>query len=121
MSNLTEPIAGTSESLWTRTAKRNRTAPLEGSTDADICIIGAGIAGMSAAYQLTCEGKSVVVLDKGALDSGETPYTSAHLSSVLDSRYAQIARMHGEDGAKKAAESHRSAISEIEAIALREG
>ena len=114
-------MARSSDSVWVSTAKRNPTAPLEKSAEADVCIVGAGIAGMSVAYQLAREGKSVIVLEKSALDFGETPRTSAHLSNVLDAKYKTIAQMHGEDGARKAAESHSAAISEIEAIAEREG
>src|SRR5262245_18669135 len=114
-------MAQSSDSVWITTAKRTPTAPLEKSAETDVCIVGAGIAGMSAAYQLARKGKSVIVLEKSALDSGETPRTSAHLSNVPDAKYKTIAQMHGEDGARKAAESHVAAISEIEAIAAREG
>jgi glycine/D-amino acid oxidase-like deaminating enzyme len=107
-------------SIWTATAKRDPMPPLGQSAETDVCVVGAGIAGLTAAYLLVREGKSVIVLDKGALDSGETPRTSAHLSNVLDSRYKTIARMHGDDGARKAAESHTAAICEIESIAEHE-
>src|SRR5207302_791573 len=108
-------------SIWTATKKRLPSESLAKSTEADVCIVGAGIAGMTAAYLLAREGKSVIVLEKSALDSAETLRTSAHLSNVLDARYKSIAQMHGEDGARKAAESHTAAISEIQAIAEREG
>src|SRR5256885_9818043 len=108
-------------SIWAATKKRRPSEPLAKSTEADVCIIGAGIAGMTAAYLLAREGKSVIVLEKSALDSGETLRTSAHLSSVLDAGYKAIAQMHGQDGARKAAESHTAAISEIETIVEREG
>jgi glycine/D-amino acid oxidase-like deaminating enzyme/nitrite reductase/ring-hydroxylating ferredoxin subunit len=121
MSKMAASIAQSNDSVWISTAKRTPTAPLEKSAEADVCIVGAGIAGMSAAYQLAREGKSVIVLEKSALDFGETPRTSAHLSNVLDAKYKTIAQMHGEDGARKAAESHAAAISEIEATAEREG
>ena len=79
-------LARSSDSVWVNTAKRNPTAPLEKSAEADVCVVGAGIAGMSAAYQLAREGKSVIVLEKSAFDFGETPRTLAHLSSVLDAK-----------------------------------
>src|ERR1700747_1117680 len=121
MSKMAASMAQSNDSVWISTAKRTPTAPLEKSAEADVCIVGSGIAGMSAAYQLAREGKSVIVLEKSALDFGETPRTSAHLSNVLDAKYKTIAQMHGEDGARKAAESHAAAISEIEATAEREG
>ena len=82
-------------SVWVATAKRKSTKPLDESAEADVCVVGAGIAGLTAAYLLAREGKSVIVLDKGALDSGETLRTSAHVSNVLDSKYKTIAQMHG--------------------------
>jgi glycine/D-amino acid oxidase-like deaminating enzyme len=121
MSKMAARLARSSDSVWVITAKRNPTAPLEKSAEADVCVVGAGIAGMSAAYQLAREGKSVIVLEKSAFDFGETPRTSAHLSSVLDAKYKTIAQMHGEEGARKAAQSHVAAISEIEGAAAREG
>jgi glycine/D-amino acid oxidase-like deaminating enzyme/nitrite reductase/ring-hydroxylating ferredoxin subunit len=121
MYKMAQGLTGSNRSLWINTAQRNPTTALEKSAEADVCIVGAGIAGMSAAYQLAREGKSVIVLEKGALDSGETPLTSAHLSNVLDTGYKKIAQMHGEDGARNAAESHATAISEMETIAAREG
>lgn len=87
---------------------------------ADVCIIGAGIAGLSAAYMLARESRSVVVLDDGRLAGGMTEVTTAHLASALDDRYFEIERIHGGEGARLAAESHSAAIDRIEAIAAEE-
>jgi 2-polyprenyl-6-methoxyphenol hydroxylase-like FAD-dependent oxidoreductase len=51
-------------SIWTATARRSPTAPLDHSAEADVCVVGAGIAGMTAAYLLAREGKSVIVMEK---------------------------------------------------------
>ena len=50
----------------------------------DIVVIGAGIAGLSTAYLLGCEGRSVVVLDDGLIGGGMTDRTTAHLSNAVD-------------------------------------
>ncbi|MFN2579026.1 MAG: FAD-dependent oxidoreductase, partial [Pyrinomonadaceae bacterium] len=42
--------------------------------------VGAGIAGLSVAYELARAGKSVVVLDRDQIGSGETARTTAHLT-----------------------------------------
>lgn len=39
----------------------------------EVCIIGSGIAGLTTAYRLLQEGKSVVVLESGTLGRGMTP------------------------------------------------
>ena len=90
--------------------------PLAQDTTADVCVVGAGIAGLSAAYELASRGRSVVVLDDGAIGSGESGRTTAHLATAIDDRYSRIARLHGAHGAAIAAESHGAAISRIEEI-----
>jgi glycine/D-amino acid oxidase-like deaminating enzyme len=87
---------------------------------ADVCIVGAGIAGLTTAYLLTKAGKTVIVLDDGPIFSGETERTTAHLVTVLDKRYFELEQLHGEGGAKLAAESHAAAIDTIERIVCEE-
>ena len=94
-------------------------APLENDLRTDVCIVGAGIAGLSVAYQLARAGKAVVVVDDGPIGGGETVRTSAHLASVLDARFAALERMHGER-VQQIAASHARAIDEIEATCRRE-
>ena len=91
-------------------------SPLTERISADVCIVGAGIAGMTTAYLLAREGKSVVVLDDGPIGGGMTGRTTAHLVNALDDRYFELERLHGEEGARLAAESHTAAINAIEAI-----
>lgn len=105
--------AGRTTSIWMATATRPEFPSLAGNERADVCVIGAGIAGLSIAYQLTLAGKSVVVLDDGPIVSGETERTTAHLVTALDDRYFEIERFHGEEGARLAAASHRAAIDAI--------
>jgi glycine/D-amino acid oxidase-like deaminating enzyme/nitrite reductase/ring-hydroxylating ferredoxin subunit len=110
-----------SRSVWMDTAEMPLEAPLTERTTADVCIVGAGIAGMTTAYLLTREGKSVVVLDDGPIGGGMTARTTAHLVNALDDRYFELERLHGEEGARLAAESHTAAINAIEAIVEQEG
>ena len=42
--------------------------------------------------------------------------TTAHLTCVLDERYFDLERLHGDEGARLAAESHMTAINRIETI-----
>ncbi len=109
------------QSVWAATARMPDCSPLREDTRADVCVVGAGIAGLSTAYLLTKAGKSVVVLDDGPLAGGMTQVTTAHLSNAIDDRYFEIERLHGGEGARLAAESHSAAIHRIEAIARGEG
>lgn len=103
-------------SLWIDTAAIPLETPLTDRITADVCIVGAGIAGMTTAYLLAREGKSVVVLDDGPIGGGMTGRTTAHLVNALDDRYFELERLHGEDDARLAAESHTAAIDKVEQI-----
>jgi len=107
------------QSVWT-SYQMPEFEPLRESIRTDVCIIGAGIAGLSCAYMLREAGKKVVVLDDGPIAGGMTEMTTAHLSNEIDDRYTEIERLHGEAGARLAAESHTAAINRIELIAKKE-
>lgn len=94
--------------------------PLHEDTTAEVCVIGGGIAGLTTAYRLSQEGKSVVVLESGTLGSGMTPLTTAHLSHVMDRGMSTIERLHGEEGGRLAVQSHATAIRWIEETAAKE-
>ena len=86
----------------------------------DVCVVGAGIAGMTTAYLLARAGKAVVVLDDGPIAGGQTERTTAHLMSTIDDRFYEIERLHGAQGAELAAASHAAAIDRVEAIVREE-
>ncbi|HMI44249.1 MAG TPA: FAD-dependent oxidoreductase, partial [Gemmatimonadaceae bacterium] len=53
--------------------------PLTQDLRANVCVIGAGIAGMTTAYLLARAGRAVVLIDDGQIGGGETSRTTAHL------------------------------------------
>jgi glycine/D-amino acid oxidase-like deaminating enzyme/nitrite reductase/ring-hydroxylating ferredoxin subunit len=102
-------------SLWQRSEKPLFTSIVQ-DLSCDVCIVGAGIAGLSVGYQLLKAGQKVIVLDRERLGLGETALTSAHLSNAIDDGFYNLVRWHGVEGAKLAAESHAAAIDTIAAI-----
>lgn len=115
-----QPTSGTTESVWMATANPPEQKPLAKDTSTDVCIIGAGIAGLTTAYLLAIEGKSVIVLDDGPIGGGMTARTTAHLTNALDDRFFELERLFGEKGARLAAQSHTAAISRVEDIVAKE-
>src|SRR5262245_60440774 len=93
---------------------------LRNASQTDVCIIGAGIAGLSVAYNLAREGRRVLVRDDGPVGGGMTACTTAHLASAIDDRFVEVERIHGKQGARLAAESHSTAITFIEQTTKRE-
>ncbi|HKG78886.1 MAG TPA: FAD-binding oxidoreductase, partial [Pyrinomonadaceae bacterium] len=109
-----------STSIWMATANTPSQSQLRESIRTDVCIIGAGIAGLSTAYLLGREGRSVVVLDDGAIGGGMTGRTTAHLTNAYDDRYVEIEKVHGAEAARLTAQSHTAAIHKISEIVSRE-
>jgi glycine/D-amino acid oxidase-like deaminating enzyme/nitrite reductase/ring-hydroxylating ferredoxin subunit len=105
-----------STSIWMDTAETPSQSRLKESIRTDVCIIGAGIAGLTTAYLLGREGRSVVVLDDGLSGGGMTGRTTAHLTNAFDDRYLEIEKLHGEEGSRLTADSHTAAIDKINKI-----
>ncbi|CAG0956200.1 Gamma-glutamylputrescine oxidoreductase [Phycisphaerales bacterium] len=95
--------------------------PLRADARCDVCVVGGGLAGLLIAERLAGAGLSVVLLEQGRPAEGETGHTTAHFVTALDDRLSVLERLHGERGARLAAESHRAAIDHVEALAARLG
>jgi glycine/D-amino acid oxidase-like deaminating enzyme/nitrite reductase/ring-hydroxylating ferredoxin subunit len=82
----------------------------------DVCIIGAGISGLTAAYLLQDERRDVQVIEAFDIGAGETGRTTAHLTAVLDDRFFELEKLFGRENTRLAARSHAAAIDTIERI-----
>lgn len=100
-------------SLWTD-VHAPPIVPTHLERETDVCIVGAGIAGLTIGFELVRQGVRVTILDDGRVGGGETGRTSAHLASAIDDRFTAIARRFGARGARLVAESHAAAIDWIE-------
>src|SRR5438128_12538107 len=110
------PTSGTTTSVWMATTEVRCETAWDQDTSTNVCVIGAGIAGLTTAYLLTREGRSVVVLDDGPTGGGMTARTTAHLTNALDDRFYELERLFGEAGSRLAAASHTAAIDKVEEI-----
>ena len=102
-------------SIWLDTASMPAFPPLAGDTRTDVCVIGAGIAGLTTAYMLLRDGKSVVVIDSVGIGAGETGRSTAHMFPP-DERFAELERGFGAEKAALMADSYRRATDCIESI-----
>lgn len=113
-----------SDSGYTTSVWMNTDVPelplLSGDIRTGVCVVGAGIAGMTTAYLLGRSGRAVVVIDDGPIGGGETGRSTAHITAALDDYYTRIEKRHGVEGSRIAAESHNAAINRIESIASLE-
>jgi glycine/D-amino acid oxidase-like deaminating enzyme/nitrite reductase/ring-hydroxylating ferredoxin subunit len=92
-------------------------APVLGRNDtADTVVVGAGIAGLSTAYELAVRGQDVVVLDRGPIGKGMTARTTAHLVPISDDSFSAFIKLRGEKAARLYHESQSAAVDRIDAL-----
>jgi glycine/D-amino acid oxidase-like deaminating enzyme/nitrite reductase/ring-hydroxylating ferredoxin subunit len=102
-------------SIWMDT--RVADAPeLSSNENADVVVIGSGIAGLSTAYELATRGCSVIVVDRGEIGNGMTARTTAHLASALDDFYFELIKARDLATARALYQSLAASIDRAEAI-----
>lgn len=100
----------TGASYWLETAPDGRHPALTDDLEVDVAVIGAGIAGLCTARELTRAGRSVAVLEAGRIAAGVTGHTSAKVTALHTLIYDKLRRTRGSEGARLYARSQSEAI-----------
>jgi glycine/D-amino acid oxidase-like deaminating enzyme/nitrite reductase/ring-hydroxylating ferredoxin subunit len=103
----------TTGSYWRASVQLPEFAPLVANITVDVCVIGAGIAGLTTTYLLTKQGLTVALVEALGIGSGETGQTTAHIA-VPDDRYWHIEKTLGRLAARQVADSFGAAADLIE-------
>ena len=93
------------DSIWTKTARLPRFAPLKNDLQTDVLIIGGGIAGLLCAYLLAEAGVDYALVEAKRICSGVTKNTTAKVTSQHGLIYHKLIR---EFGPQKAALYYRA-------------
>ena len=104
------------KSLWLEENPIKKFHELEKDEKADVCIIGAGIFGISTAYYLSQNGYKVVLIERDKIASKVTGHTTAKITSQHGLIYHYLLDKYGIDFAKKYFNANQEAILEIEKI-----
>jgi glycine/D-amino acid oxidase-like deaminating enzyme/nitrite reductase/ring-hydroxylating ferredoxin subunit len=102
------------KSLWMKDTEFPSAPSLEQDQQCDVAVVGAGIAGVSIAYELGLAGLSVVLVDRGRLLGGMTSRTTAHLAPICDDGLSELVKIRGEELARGFQESQQAAVDRIE-------
>jgi glycine/D-amino acid oxidase-like deaminating enzyme len=106
---------GRTETTWQEAFEHTEPlAALKENIDCDVCIVGGGIAGISALYHLTNAGKRVVLIEKKMLRKTVTAHTTAFITSIIDTDLTDLEKMMGRNGVRQAIASGEDAIAAIE-------
>lgn len=95
--------------------------PLGQDRRADVVVIGAGIAGLTAALLLVQAGKEVVVLEGRSVGSGTSGRTTAKASVLQGARYQVLEDLHGAQAASLYARSQEDGRAWMSAYAAEVG
>ena len=104
-------------SLWINSIKNlNNFETLPSDLETDICIVGAGIFGLTCAYYLSKLGFNVIVLEKDDIGKKATAHTTAKITSQHGLFYDYLISNYGKQFAHDYLEANEQAIENIENI-----
>ncbi|MDP9001777.1 MAG: FAD-dependent oxidoreductase [Myxococcota bacterium] len=109
------------ESLWSATVPPVAYPALSADAEVDVVVVGGGITGVTAAFLLADAGQRVLLVEARRLGSGVTSGSTVHLTEAVDTRYHQIEKDFGKEGARLVAISSRAAIERVSALTVAHG
>jgi glycine/D-amino acid oxidase-like deaminating enzyme/nitrite reductase/ring-hydroxylating ferredoxin subunit len=100
-------------SFWLESTPDTSYPPLEGGVSVDVAVIGAGIAGLTAAVLLKRAGKTVAVVEAKRIARGASGYTTAKVTSGHGVVYSELTKTFGAEGARIYAEANQAALDRV--------
>lgn len=116
-----DALPGMAESFWMATTPSTPRPALETDATADVVVIGAGMAGLSTAWELTAAGRNVVVLEADRIAAGVTGYTTAKLTAAHSLVYERLRRTRGREGSSQYARSQQMAVERVASVVAQLG
>ena len=121
-SSMVIDLEGKDISLWVGTTKQTNYPEFSGGEATfDAAVVGGGITGIIAAYQLQQTGLRVVLLEKSRIVEWTTGGTTAKLTSQHYLIYDYLIKRHGQPAAAAFAMANQNGIDEIENLSKELG
>ena len=105
------------KSIWIETTGNDlNLKPMEKEQNTEVCIIGAGLMGLTTAYYLTLLGKKVMIVEKGEIGEKVSGNTTGKITSQHGLFYDHLIKDYGKEYARKYLEANEEAIKNIREI-----
>lgn len=107
------------DSLWLNNnlkMEKSNNKPADSTLECDVCIVGAGIFGLTCAYYLSNLGYKVIVLEKDTIGGKATGHTTAKITSQHGLFYQYLTNSFDEKFAKDYLTVNEQAIKNIKEI-----
>jgi glycine/D-amino acid oxidase-like deaminating enzyme/nitrite reductase/ring-hydroxylating ferredoxin subunit len=114
-------LPGRAISPWLDEVERPARPRLDRDRSAEVAVVGAGIVGLTTAYELAKRGLDTVVLEGRRVASGVTGNTTAKLSSLHGLSYDSLRSTRGDEAAAAYAAANQWGIDRVEQIAAELG
>ncbi len=109
------------DSIWHQTAAHSPRPPLTGRYQAEVAVVGGGLAGILTAALLAEEGVNVVVLEADRVGFGQTGNTTAKITSQHGAVYHRLETQFGAQAARQYAQANQQAIGQYRELIARRG
>ena len=113
-------LPGKPISFWIDSTPKTSFPTME-SVTVDVAIIGAGIAGITAAYLLKKAGKTVALVEAQQIAASASGHTTAKVTSLHQLIYADLIDKIGEDKARLYGESNQAGVEFVASTVEKEG
>ena len=109
------------QSYWIASTPATGYAPAPDELDADVAVLGGGIAGLNAAAALLDQGRTVVVVEAARILEGVTGNTTAKVTASHGQIYGHLEQKFGAEQARLYADSQQAAIEHVARVVETEG
>ena len=100
-------------SLWLDGAAPAARPSLPGDAEADVVVVGGGIAGLTTALRVQQQGARVIVLEAGRIATGVTGNNTAKVTALAGTMLSTITQRHDAETAAVYAAAARAAVEDV--------